>query len=224
MNSQRLKELIQLMLQGNLDASREMAVYLRVRATQAATGNNAARDELDQAVYEVAYEMVEGKMRSRFPFLIGRHSAASVVNQAWLRLLGRTSQPVEDPKSLCLRISYLAEFALLDIVARQRWWDKRHHAQNEFADSGSGPLADSFGQLSDGGIQDPSGLAACNELLERAAKLADGPREVFRLRYYLGMTRIATAHQLGLTEHRVRVLWLEALQRLAGHDLLLHSL
>ena len=37
---------------------------------------------------------------------------------------------------------------------------------------------------------------------------------MFELRYYLGMPRRVIAQQLSITQHVVRVLWLEAMQQL----------
>jgi DNA-directed RNA polymerase specialized sigma24 family protein len=243
MNQQQRKALFRQMVNGDSEATRQLAEYLRLRGPQAAAGDAVARDELETLVYDITYDYVKKRLRRDFHFLRDRHSAASVVHEAWLRLLGPSPPPIEDPLSLCRRIAHMVRYALLDIVRAQRDWDGRHHAPPGPAGADKNPPAFdivkarangisvvhvprsqagpdknapalNLGRAEDPQSPDPARLAVWSEFHERVASLPEDVREVFELDCYVEMSRGAIAKQLGVTEHCVRRLKLDALRRL----------
>jgi RNA polymerase sigma factor (sigma-70 family) len=238
MNEQQLRTVFRQAVEGDKEAARPLTEYLRVRGAQAAAGDTVARNELEKLVYDITTDKVKDRMHRDFHFLLDRHSAASVVHEAWIRLRRRSPPPIEDPLSLYRRIAYMVRYALLDITKAQRKWDRRHHVPTgarEFdivkarangisviqvpsVTAGADKDAPGFdlGQAEDPRSLNPAHLAVWSESHERVASLPDDVRQVFELHYYLGMSRRVIAEQLGVTEHRVRVLWLEALQQLGG--------
>jgi DNA-directed RNA polymerase specialized sigma24 family protein len=168
-------------------------------------------------VYQLTYERVEDQMRHKFRILTNQHSAASVVHQAWLRLLDAKPQPLHDLAGLCARVLYMVRYAFLDIVQAHRQWDAIHHGLGRpVAQPGDG-VELSAGDVADRSSFDPLRLAIVKEFHERVEALPEQQRAVFGRMFYLNMSRRAVATQLGETQHQVRALWLDALRLLGAH-------
>lgn len=209
MDSKRLLELFQQSIHEDSGAIKELADYLQALATRATGGDEGARQELEKMVYDVAHDQIGRRMKVRYPYLVQRgHSAASILHEAWMRILRAQNSPpiIGDPIALFHRVAYLARYAFLDIVATQRKWDERYRQM-----CGSQQHMD----VPDSNSPDPSRLAMLEEFSRKVDDLPEDLREVFQLHGPLmGLPFRRIAALLNKSEHHVRVMWLDTLSRL----------
>ena len=214
MKQDTTRDLFRSMLSGNEAAAGEISGYLKRRGAQAESGDTAARNELEQLVYDVSYDIVAQRMRRSFPFLIGRRSVADVLHAGWERLLEKSPEPLDDLTAYCRRILSMVRFAFLDIVSAERDFDGFHQAPTVAYTQGPDDSALNLEAIEASGSFNPVSLAVWSEFHEQIRALPEDVRDVFELYYYLELPRNQIATQLGITEHRVRVLVLDACQRL----------
>jgi RNA polymerase sigma factor (sigma-70 family) len=206
---------------GDSGAMAELSVWVREVAERAAVGDNLAKRELEELAYAVAYDVVEGRLRQSFPRLRGRHSVSSALHVAYLRL-GNTAGLFREPatfaadlSSFCRRLCYMAHYALLDFVNRQRVRDRHHPRPREAvvaADGGRpGSLLDTAPA---GGSWDPVRMAQWAEVRELVERLPQPARDVFIRHFYLGLSQREIADRTGLHPRQVSRLWSEAVAAL----------
>jgi RNA polymerase sigma factor (sigma-70 family) len=212
MNWESLVALFRRMVAGDPEATKALADYLRLRGEQALAGNREAKDELETLVYRIVEERVRAMMEARERYLLDRgHSAASAVHEAWARLLTSPLPRLDDPKALCCLVVHLVRFAICDMAKKQREADRRYRLRSDQPDSEAGSGLPPADKVEDGIASDQQSLSMWSEFHERVAALPEDEQEVFRLGYYAGLSREAIARQLGITVHRVNVLWFKAL-------------
>ena len=214
MTQDGIRVLFKQMVAGDVAATREISSYLQSRSAKADAGDLSARNELEQLVYDVSYDIVSQRMRRSFPFLIGRCSVAEVLHAGWERLLETSPEPLDDLAAYCRRILSMVRYAFLDIVTAQRELDKCQQASTVFYNHTGDSHHHLNTQFEGSDSQSPISLAIWSEFHDQIQELPDGVRNVFELHYYLGLPRHQIASQLKMTEHRVRVLVLDASQRL----------
>ena len=108
----------------------------------------------------------------------------------------------------------MVRFAFLDIVSAERDFDGFHQAPTVAYTQGPDDSALNLEAIEASGSFNPVSLAVWSEFHEQIRALPEDVRDVFELYYYLELPRNQIATQLGITEHRVRVLVLDACQRL----------
>lgn len=221
MPKEKLMQLFALALQGDTAAHQELSDYLSPRWAKAAAGDRYARDELESLVYDFTHAWVKARMKARYPYLVERHSVASVVNQAWQRLLknqreGQAEEEVvRDLMGLFRRVAKLTHYAFLDLLAAQRRYDDVHHGRNERGQLGADRSDINLSQTQDPSAPNPVHLAQLSEFAERVETLPDDVLQVFRLHHpIVGMSFQSIAEYLGISERQVRKLWLDGLNRL----------
>ncbi len=208
-------------VRGDAAALSELTAWVREVGGRVAIGDRLAKRELEELAYAVAYDFVEERIRLGFPCLRGRHSVSSGLHVAYLRL-GSTAALFREPaqftadlSSFCRRLCYMAHYALLDLVSRQRDWDRRHPCQRARAGGADGGMPDSLiEQAQDGSSWDPVEMAEWAELHERVEGLPQPLRDVFTRHFYLGLSQSEIAQSTGLHPRQVSRLWAEAVAAL----------
>lgn len=203
------------MVQGDVAARQALSAHLSALGARAEAGDRTACKEVEELIYDAASHYVEQRMKASYPYLVGRHSVASVLHVGWARTLG-TPVCWDDPVSLCLRICHLVHYAFLDILKKQKVWDARHHGPRPSGAPG-GTSSGGFcpDRVGDPSALDPSEAADWSEFHQRIEALPERTRIVFLQHHYLEMSFARIAEEMGMTLHEVRCLWRSALERLA---------
>jgi RNA polymerase sigma factor (sigma-70 family) len=167
-------------------------------------GDPAARRELIARAYDRLRLLAGAILNRSFPTLRNRHDLDSVLHDSYIRLVQAldsvTAPTVADFFRLAAR---KINHVLLDLIDRHR----RHGR----GDGLSGFAADPPDQS-----HDPARLALWAEFHAQAARLPDGPREVFELQYYLDLSQAEIAVLLNLHPRKVSRLWQSAKDHLAA--------
>ena len=208
-------------IRGDQDAQTELTVWLRELGDRAAIGDRLARKELEDLAYAVAYDFIEERIRLCFPSLRDRLSVSSGLHTAYLRL-GNTSELFREPaaftadlSSFCRRLCYMAHYALLDLVSRQRRWDRRHpQARGGVETTDDEPSDSPIDHVPADRSWDPVRLAEWSELHKRVEQLAPPLRDVFTRHYYLGLSQSEIANQTGMHPRQVSRIWFAAVAAL----------
>jgi RNA polymerase sigma factor (TIGR02999 family) len=161
----------------------------------AAQGDRGAFEKLLEVVYHELHALAAARMgRERQGHTL---QATALVNEAYLRLLGR-----EDVRwagrAHFFRAAAEAMRKILIDHARARNADKR----------GGGKAALKISNLADAAVEeDSAGFLALDEAIVRLEKVDAQAAEVVRLRFYAGLTDEGVAGALGVSERTVRREW-----------------
>jgi RNA polymerase sigma factor (sigma-70 family) len=167
------------------------------------SGDAEARCELIGRAYGRLRLLAGAILNRSFPALRNRHDLDSVLHDSFIRLAQAldsvTAPTVADFFRLAAR---KINHVLLDLIDRHR----RHDCGTP-SDFASEPSDQSH---------DPARLALWAEFHAHAARLPDGPREVFELQYYLDLSQAEIAALLNLHPRKVSRLWQSAKDHLAA--------
>ncbi|HEY8503067.1 MAG TPA: sigma-70 family RNA polymerase sigma factor [Gemmataceae bacterium] len=178
-------------------------VFRRLRA-----GDPDARRELLGRAYDRLRRLAGVMLRGSFPALQTRHEPESVVNEACVRLLKAFDADCipSGTEDFFRFAAFKVRQVLLDLAERQR----RLPVQFPAPEAGSAPAPDPAQET-----YDPVALAVWGDFHARAGELPEGEREVFGLRYYLGVSQREIAEALDMHPKAVSRLWIAATERLA---------
>jgi RNA polymerase sigma factor (sigma-70 family) len=169
-------------------------------------GDPTARRELIGRAYDRLRLLAGAILNRSFPALRNRHDLDSVLHDSCIRLVQAlesvTTPTVADFFRLAAR---KINHVLLDLIDRHR----RH--PGGLPEGPSGLVAEPSDQS-----HDPARLALWAEFHAQAARLPDGPREVFELQYYLDLSQAEIATLLQLHPRKVSRLWQSAKDHLAA--------
>ena len=175
-------------------------------------GDDSARRALLDRVYHRLCRIAATTLRAQFPRLAHQHELNSVVDEAWMRLLGalETTKP-ESPEGFYCLMFHKVRQVLLDLAARQ----SRDAARLQVGMAGAGKGAWSGLAEAETTRDDPVRLAFWTEFHQEVASLPDRERAVFDFHYYAELRQNEIAQLLGLHPKQVSRLWLSAAGRLA---------
>jgi len=158
-------------------------------------GDDSARDELFRLVYAELRRVAESQMR-------GQNRAhtlqpTALVNEAYLKLVGKSGLPEFNDRSHFLAMSARAMRSILVDHARAR------NALKAGGDRQRVPLHADF----DGGQGTDIDILALHEALERLEQASPERGRVVELRFFGGLTHEEISHVLGVTERTVYRMW-----------------
>jgi len=175
-------------------------------------GDDSARKALLERVYERLRRIAAATFQAEFPRLRDRHDLNSVVDEAWMRLLGalEKTQPESAAEFYSLMFHKVRQ-VLLDLARRQtrekaRWQQGSPHGE----ESG---VAAPFEV--DDTTHDPARLAFWTDFHREVASLPAQERIVFDFHYFAEFPQAEIAQLLNLHPKQVSRLWLAATGRLA---------
>ncbi len=161
----------------------------------AAAGDVAAMQRLLTTVYDELRAIAHRRMNHERP----GHTlqATALVNEAYMRLIGRTEVQWEG-RAHFFRAAADAMRKILIDHARARNADKR----------GGGKAALSISSIADLASTDsPSGFLALDDAIVRLEQVDAQAASVVRLRFYAGLPEQGVAEALGISERTVRRDW-----------------
>jgi RNA polymerase sigma factor (sigma-70 family) len=176
-------------------------------------GDDSARRALLERVVHRLDRIAGSTVRKEFRRLLRRHEIASVVDEAWMRLMKalETTHPASAEEFYSLMFLKVRQ-VLLDMVRRQTRDDARcQQSPDDPTDSDA-----SAGAGEGGTTHDPARLALWTEFHRQVNQLPDEQRLVFDLHFYAGVPQSEIAQLLDLHPKQVSRLWLAATGRL-GH-------
>ncbi len=175
-------------------------------------GDDSARTALLDRVHHRLCRIAAATLRSRFPRLRDQHELNSVVDEAWIRLLGalKTTQP-ESADAFYRLMFHKVHQVLLDLAARQTRDAVRLRSAPGGGDGSGSANRFDLGDSTD----DPAGLAFWTEFHQEVASLPEPQRTVFDFHYYAEFPQAEIAQLLDLHPKQVSRLWLAATFRLA---------
>jgi RNA polymerase sigma factor (sigma-70 family) len=175
-------------------------------------GDDSAREALLERVYSRLQRIAAATFHTEFPRLRDRHDLDSVVDEAWMRLMGALDNVRPDsPEDFYSLMFHKVRQVLLDMARRQTRDDGRR--PQEFSGANEAGALASF--KVDDTTHDPARLAFWTEFHGKVASLPDQERVVFDFHYFAEFPQAEIAQLLDLHPKQVSRLWLAATGRLA---------
>lgn len=175
-------------------------------------GDDSAREALLERVYGRLRRISAATFHTEFPRLRDRHDLNSVVDEAWMRLMGALENiRPESPEEFYSLMFHKVRQVLLDMARRQTRDDDRGRQGLAGADGAGAPASFDV----DDTTHDPARLAFWTEFHGKVASLPAQERVVFDFHYFAEFPQAEIAQLLDLHPKQVSRLWLAATGRLA---------
>lgn len=160
-------------------------------------GNRAAVDRLFTLLHDDLRLLAHKELRGQRPG--GTLDTAALINEAYLRMVGRTSVHWSDRACFFAYASRAMRTVLVD-YARRRSAAKRGGGATHLSLDDCQLAVEEQAEL----------LLALNEALERLARLDKRLERTVDCRFFGGLSEVETAQALGVSERTVRRDWLRA--------------
>jgi RNA polymerase sigma factor (TIGR02999 family) len=169
---------------------------ITVVLNRALGGDRAAHDDIYRLLYAELLKLARGQLASSDVSL----NPAALVNEAYLRLLKRDSEPMRDRRAFYAYASQAMRSVLIDYV-RERAADKRG--------AGERPITLSTG-LAEGLLAATDDFSRLNDALLELQTADERCFRVVEMRYFGGMTEEDIAAQLDISLATVKRDWRKA--------------
>ncbi len=175
-------------------------------------GDANARQALLERAHHRLERIAAALFQSDFRGLRGRGALDSVVNEAWIGMMGalESTQPATAEGFFGL-VFVKVRYSLLKMAGRQRRHDARRRGGPLDAGEPEALAAFDRPDMTD----EPVSVAILAEFHQRVDKLPADEKRAFDLCYYGGFTQAQAARLMGLPPKQVSRLWIAATGRLA---------
>jgi RNA polymerase sigma factor (TIGR02999 family) len=161
-------------------------------------GDPKAAAELLPLVYGELRKLAASKMARELSTQTLQPTA--LVHEAWLRLVGKDNPPFANRAHFFSAAAEAMRRILIDNARRKR--AVRHGGGQQRVD-----MEDIVEVAAPGGDEE---MLALSESLDKLAAIHAVQAEVVKLRYFVGMTNLETAHALGISDTTVNRYWTHA--------------